>query len=169
MKKNTKNNVEKKLIKNIKEYCKKYLIVIGIVIIAIVIAIITTSNKQEKTYSNPQLDPNYKGFYDESSGKVKIIKFFDGKDYVIDDCVFSELKFTYSPSNSSFTGWFTSNNDNITGIVHIDFALYDKNKKVVKKFYNELKNVEKGQKKEILAEYLETIDNVDSVNKKIEK
>lgn len=93
----------------------------------------------------------------------------NGRDYKIDNCIFSDLKFTYSPSNSSFSGRFTSHNDKITGTVHINFILYDKNKNVVKEFYNELKNVKKGKEEIVLAEYLETIDNVDSIDISIEK
>ena len=79
MKKSTKNNLKKMLIKNIKEYWKRYLIVTGIVIVAIVIAIITTSNKEEIDPYNPQLDPNYKGLqnnigqYEQKFGTIQPI------------------------------------------------------------------------------------------------
>ena len=159
MKKNTKSKIKN----NLKTNWKKYSI-LGVVIIAIIIAITTLPRD-----NNPQLDPDYKGFYDESSGKVKVVKFFNGKDYKIDNCVFSNLQFSYSPSNSSFSGKFVSNNDKITGTVHIDFVLYDKDKKIIKSFHNDLKDVKNGEENIVLAEYFEEIDNVDSLSIRIQK
>ena len=161
MKKKTNKNSKEKLIKFVKNNFKMFLI-IGIVIIAIIIAIITTSNKKE--LPNPQLDPNYNGLYDESSGKLKVKRFFNGKDYVIDNCRFFELKFVSSPTSSMFSGRFISNNDKITGIVLIDFILYDKDKKVVERFSNKLRNVKKGDEYKVWSIYPERdINNVDSI------
>lgn len=150
-----------------------YLVLIVIVIIAIPIAVITNNKHEEKLkklyLEYPQLDPEYKGSYDKSSGKVKEVPLLEHKSEKIDNCIFSDVMFSYSPSNSSFSGKFTSLDDDITGTVYIEFVLYDKNKNVVKKFHNRLLNVKKGEPQIVLAEYHQEINNVDSVDIKVRR
>jgi len=119
--------------------------------------------KQTVSQDNPQLAEDYNGVYDESSGLVKGIDFFNGEDKIINDCVFSKLRFASSPNMSSLYSDFTSNNDKITGNVTIKFTLYDKNKNVVKEINHKLKNIKKGQTETIYIQYSENIENVDSL------
>ena len=170
MKKNNRNNSKKRLIEIVKKNWKMFSI-IGVLVIAIIIAITTVPPKKTAIPETPieTIEANYKGSYTKSSGEIKIIKFFDGKKVKINNCVFSNLNLTSSSSSSSFSGRFVSNNDKITGTVHIEFFLYDKNKKIIKSFYNDLKDVKKGEENIVLAEYFEEIDNVDSLSIRIQK
>ena len=170
MKKNNKKNSKKRLVKIIKNNWKMFSI-IGVVVIAIIIAIATVPPKETETPETPieTIEANYKGSYTKSNGELKTIKFYNGKKVKINDCVFSNLDLTYSTVHSSFSGKFISYNDKITGTVRIEFFLYDKDKKIVKSFSNDLKDVKKGEERVVLAEYYERIDNVDSLSIRIQK
>lgn len=157
---------------------KQFLILILCIIIVIFIVTLIIFSKKifHKNYDNieindnnfeeiknPQLDPNYEGYYDQSSGLLKTVDLFDGKDITINDCVFSNLKFSSSPRNSSFSGLFKSNNDKIVGTVVINIKLLDSEKNVIKDFENKLFNVNKGEEYIILGEYNEDLSNVTDV------
>ena len=173
MKKNGKKDSKKILIEIVKKNWKMFSI-IGVLAIAIIIAIATVPPKKTETPKKPLeaeevKEVNYKGSYTKSNGELKTIKFYNGKKVKINDCVFSNLDLTYSTVHSSFSGKFISYNDKITGTVRIEFFLYDKDKKIVKSFSNDLKDVKKGEERVVLAEYYEKIDNVDSLSIRIQK
>ena len=133
----------------------------AIFVFIMVTGIISLFSGGTKSEPNPQLDPNYKGVYDESSGKLKVTELFEGKTVMIDDCTFSDLKFSSSPNSSSFYGKFVSNNSSKVGKVNIKFILYDKDKKIVKEFYNHLKDVKAGNETVVYGQWSENIDNVE--------
>ena len=161
---------------NARKNKKLWLLIIPIICIALIVIsylCLFKSNKPESnskfnSIDNPQLDPNYNGIYDESSDLVKGIEFFNGEDKIIDNCVFSKLRFVSSPNMSSFYGKFTSNNDDITGSVNIKFTLYDADGNVIRSLENHLKNVEKGKEEVVYGQYFENVENVKSLGISIE-